>query len=714
MEGRNRIGGRIHTVDLNTYQQDHTRSTHSDSRYESVNKSACIPVDLGAAFIHGCDLSENEAYKLCDRYNIIDQLQERVDGGTYTAWYTGKQCNDKLDWKIRDHGYNFYSNIDNKMLKHAQSIQQQHQSYIDDGQQANDINIDKSMKWGFDQAFNELQNELKSSARPQLSPVDLSFLISQSKSQHAYVAEMSQLSLRDLYDIHDIGVIEGPQCLFTPGCGTIPHTLASRFKPFIKLNTHVQQVQYNHNNVVVTDSNGVTYNGDYIVCTASIGCLKKNTIEFIPKLPLSHQRAIDNIGMGVENKIILQFKLSERFWPSGRHWTRSINHPMYKFVNLDGFGVDGCLLALIPPPLSITIESQSDELVLNNVLAALRDIFGKVAVNQPINYIVTRWGTDPYSYGSYHYIPVGSGVFNIAALAEPIENRLYFGGEATSVTDGQTVHGALGSGIRVAKQIITHAILHHPLPASKYKSATKAVYPLKHYRGVQPCQPKSRSRARASKINNANNSGNESEDGTGKSLSNLLLICTYTNMCTIYIPTNIAIDCYCADKLVGGDMVQCEECDKWYHIECLHDSEYIEHIGVWSCPSCIDKSLSPYSNVPWYKTSKSKLINTPFAARYGLIPCAYITHPISNISINDYVDILFQGKTHSSGTVYALYQPTDLNSDTLCDCYVAVKWDNFSSYHSLVPIAYVMTQPKNEALRGVKSHNRNKHSKSGA
>jgi monoamine oxidase len=64
------------------------------------------------------------------------------------------------------------------------------------------------------------------------------------------------------------------------------------------------------------------------------------------------------------------------------------------------------------------------------------------------------WQSDPFSRGAYSYGTVGSdGVQQ--ALASPIENVLFFAGEATDATGHNgTVHGAIASGHRAAKEIL--------------------------------------------------------------------------------------------------------------------------------------------------------------------------------------------------------------------------------------------------------------------
>lgn len=63
------------------------------------------------------------------------------------------------------------------------------------------------------------------------------------------------------------------------------------------------------------------------------------------------------------------------------------------------------------------------------------------------------WPADPYAKMSYSYIPPGGAGFR-ARLAEPIDDVLYFAGEATNTVRPATVHGALESGVRAARAIM--------------------------------------------------------------------------------------------------------------------------------------------------------------------------------------------------------------------------------------------------------------------
>jgi monoamine oxidase len=68
------------------------------------------------------------------------------------------------------------------------------------------------------------------------------------------------------------------------------------------------------------------------------------------------------------------------------------------------------------------------------------------------------WKADPYSLGSYTYVPKGA-IKASNEMAGPVESTLYFAGEHTDVTGHWgTVHGALRSGYRAAEQLLAKEV----------------------------------------------------------------------------------------------------------------------------------------------------------------------------------------------------------------------------------------------------------------
>jgi len=95
-------------------------------------------------------------------------------------------------------------------------------------------------------------------------------------------------------------------------------------------------------------------------------------------------------------------------------------------------------------------------LVLDQAIASLARVFALST-----EYIRDRltasyfhdWQHDPFSRGAYGYVPV-SGLDDQLTLSQPVDGTLFFAGEATSVGHIGTVHGAIISGQRAAREIL--------------------------------------------------------------------------------------------------------------------------------------------------------------------------------------------------------------------------------------------------------------------
>jgi acyl dehydratase len=66
---------------------------------------------------------------------------------------------------------------------------------------------------------------------------------------------------------------------------------------------------------------------------------------------------------------------------------------------------------------------------------------------------IHRWGVDPFSHGSYSFALPGCADCR-QTLAEPVDDRLFFAGEACSRRDFSTAHGAFITGIAAADRVI--------------------------------------------------------------------------------------------------------------------------------------------------------------------------------------------------------------------------------------------------------------------
>ncbi len=76
-------------------------------------------------------------------------------------------------------------------------------------------------------------------------------------------------------------------------------------------------------------------------------------------------------------------------------------------------------------------QLSSDAAIVSRCVATLRKMFPGEEVPEPLSYVISRWGEDPYAMMSYSYAAVGSSGEDYDALAEEIGDTLFFAGEVS-------------------------------------------------------------------------------------------------------------------------------------------------------------------------------------------------------------------------------------------------------------------------------------------
>ncbi|MEC8970799.1 MAG: FAD-dependent oxidoreductase, partial [Actinomycetota bacterium] len=74
-----------------------------------------------------------------------------------------------------------------------------------------------------------------------------------------------------------------------------------------------------------------------------------------------------------------------------------------------------------------------------------------------VDWRITRWRADPWARGAYSYLASGTSSATRRTLAQPVDARIFFAGEATDLDHPATVHGALASGRRAAAEVLATA-----------------------------------------------------------------------------------------------------------------------------------------------------------------------------------------------------------------------------------------------------------------
>ena len=221
----------------------------------------------------------------------------------------------------------------------------------------------------------------------------------------------------------------------------------------------VTKVEWKQGEVNITTATNETFSAEQVVITVPAGVLQLEEnepgyIRFVPSLP-QIQRAIQDIGYGNVIKILLQF--SSLFWQEQKDalfffsdqkiatwWTQQPSpYPL--------------LTGWIAGKKAGEFDAVTEDEMLQMALQSIANIF-----NKPVEEIkqlltassVINWQKDVYAKGAYSYNMIASEEAR-KILNEPIENTLFFAGEALySGASGGTVEAALVNGLDVVKKIM--------------------------------------------------------------------------------------------------------------------------------------------------------------------------------------------------------------------------------------------------------------------
>ncbi|KAG6470402.1 hypothetical protein ZIOFF_071471 [Zingiber officinale] len=172
-------------------------------------------------------------------------------------------------------------------------------------------------------------------------------------------------------------------------------------------------------------------------------------INFEPRLPDWKEEAIDGIGVRTENKIVLHF--DKVFWPNVEFLgvVSSSAYGCSYFLNLHKATGNPVLVYMPAGRLAYDIEKMSDKDAAKFAFSQLKRILSDAT--EPIQYLVSHWGVDENSLGSYSYDAVGKPREYFERLRIPVDN-LFFAGEATCNKYTGTVHGAFSTGLTAAEE----------------------------------------------------------------------------------------------------------------------------------------------------------------------------------------------------------------------------------------------------------------------
>lgn len=221
----------------------------------------------------------------------------------------------------------------------------------------------------------------------------------------------------------------------------------------IRLNTVVDAIDWTTQPVRVTTRGGEVFEADRVVITLPLGVLQAGRVTFTPALPDWKQAAIDALRMGPGMKLVYRFR--ERITPEGICAIYSPqNPPMWWTPTPADAEGEQVWIALATGDWARGLMAFGEAGALEQGLSVLRAELGRPDL-QPDTMQLVNWADDEFALGAYTAVPVGASEAR-DILAKPVENRLFFAGEATAPNPwGATVHGAYVSGRRAAHEILS-------------------------------------------------------------------------------------------------------------------------------------------------------------------------------------------------------------------------------------------------------------------
>ena len=224
----------------------------------------------------------------------------------------------------------------------------------------------------------------------------------------------------------------------------------------VRRDARVTEIAADGRGVRVRTDDGASFDGSHVLVTVPLGVLKAADLRFDPPLPLERLSAIERVGFGRFEKIVLRFE--RPFWSeAGVGHLLVVPHdgsfepPV--LVALDRFGGGPLIVAFGFGSSAGCIADRPESDVVAHVCDLLeRAIGGPIA--QPVEVVRTSWGSDPFTRGAYTYTSRRSEPADLDLLGQPVGGRLLFAGEATTSARVGFADGAMSSGIREAKRLL--------------------------------------------------------------------------------------------------------------------------------------------------------------------------------------------------------------------------------------------------------------------
>jgi monoamine oxidase len=193
-----------------------------------------------------------------------------------------------------------------------------------------------------------------------------------------------------------------------------------------------------------------TLAADKVIITVPTNLIADEAIRFSPALP-DKVDAASKLPLGLADKVTLALADADALPKEGNLRGATMRTGMGTY-HLRPFG-QPCIEGFFGGRYAQALEDAGDGAIAAASIDEIAGFLGNDFRRKLRPLKESRWAHDPFARGSYsHALP---GYANKrAVLAAPVDGRLFFAGEATSLNFFSTAHGAHDSGERAAKEAL--------------------------------------------------------------------------------------------------------------------------------------------------------------------------------------------------------------------------------------------------------------------
>jgi monoamine oxidase len=259
--------------------------------------------------------------------------------------------------------------------------------------------------------------------------------------------DLSDLSTADYAQSADLD----PNYLVYEGFGTLVAKTGANIP--VKLSTPVRTIRYGEGAGVKVDTDAGTIEARACIVTVSTGVLAANAIRFTPELPDWKVAAIGEVPMGLLAKIPMQIP-GERLGLAP-YDNVLVEYPGRQEIYFLAWPWETDLMVgFVGGDFGWQLSAAGEDAAIDFAKERLGQTFGSKVPGKVTKALFTKWASNPLTLGAYaaarpcHYKAR-------AALGRPLDERVFFAGEALAGPLIQTAGGAFLSGEETAKTVAT-------------------------------------------------------------------------------------------------------------------------------------------------------------------------------------------------------------------------------------------------------------------